>query len=301
MPDHETALAEALHAKRVATTVIEKRGLEAGIAKYNELRGLDDKPGPDPDPKPSEFLVFEDINYRGRPNLQREFGMIPLKIHYERAFLPGTKRRAGDPGFPMPKNELIVGAARSSPEYSCIDIESGWGFSDNPTPPENIEIYRRIAEIYDESLDRGKKFGFYGAPPIRSLNKIGTKEWRDSNDAWSPVVPHLNFTFPSLYVLVPGVDRWVDYAIANIEEAKRVAPDIPCYPFLWFQYHPNVKRHDPSLAGQPIDPDFAMRKLEIVRKHADGVVIWTLSKTKNTPFSDIPPWWNAVVDFHGTL
>ena len=222
MLDHQAALAEAhtVHerGKRMA--------LEDAIHAYVGLRGLDSEPKPDPDPDPdppsSDFLVFEDINYRGRPNLQSEFGMISLKIHYESAFFD-DRHRAGDGDFKLPTTNRIVDAARSSPKYSCIDIERWWSHSDNDLDGRAASAYEHVAEIYDDALDPGDRFGFYSTIPIRSLNKIsGSKraDWQRTNDRLKGLGEIVDMVFPSLYTLVDDTSTWEPYALANIAEAE---------------------------------------------------------------------------------
>jgi len=275
-------LADAIAAKRVADALGDRPPVE-----------------PDPDPKPTpsgEFTIFEDINYRGRPDLQAEFGMVPLKVHYESAFFD-NRRRAGDGDYSLPANSRIVQAARSAPNYSCIDIERWWSFSDNDLDDRAAPAYEHVAEVYDDALDPGDLFGFYSTIPIRSLNKIGQPDWKETNDRLKGLGDLVDMTFPSLYALVDDDERWPDYARANIAEAKRIAPGKPCYPFLWPVYHPNAK----AKKGRPIPPHIWRRQLEICREFADGVVIWTLSKTKTIDFKDIPPWWQETVDFARSL
>ena len=247
MLNNQAALAEA----HTVHDTAQKTALEDAIDAYVGLRGLvepGDTPVPAPDPTPTpepagDFKVFEDINYRGRPNLQAEFGMVPLKIHYESAFF-NDKSRAGAGNFTLPSTNRIVDAARSSPQFSCIDIERWWSFSDNDLDDRAAPAYEHVAEIYDDALDPGDKFGFYSTIPIRSLNKIsGLKrgDWERTNDRLKGLGEIVDMTFPSLYALVDDDARWNDYAIANIAEAKRIAPGNPCYPFLWPVYHPNAQ------------------------------------------------------------
>ena len=306
--DNESAKSIAL--TRGISEAVDRMGIEtaveAAIDLYDELLRENDAPTPFPPAPPppdvpstgSSFKVFEDINYRGRPNLQN-LGMLPLKIHYESAFFE-DKRRAGDGDFTLPPTGRIVNAARASSRYSCIDIERWWGFSDNDLDDLAAPAYEHVAEIYDDALDKSKKFGFYSTIPIRSLNKIeGVKRmrWMDTNNRLRGLGNIVDMTFPSLYNLVDDDSRWFDFATANILEAKRIAPGKPCYPFLWPEYHPNAK----AKKGQAVPAGMFRRQLEHLRERADGVVIWTLSKTKNVDFKNIPAWWGELIDFMDTL
>lgn len=305
MPLNEDAFEVSIAKAKDRANKIAEETIEAAIEGYmgalpdacpppDPGPGPDPDPGPDPAPTPSGFKVFEDINYRGRPNLQREFGMIPLKIHYESAFFD-DKRRAGDFDFTLPETHRIVSAARSSPEFSCIDIERWWSHSDDDLDDRAAPAYEHVANIYDDALDAGDKFGFYSTIPIRSLNKISgdkRQDWEATNSRMFGVGEIVDMTFPSLYTLVDDFGRWPDYARANIDEAYRIAPGKPCYPFLWPQMHPNA-----DSAGDPVPAKEFRKQLDLVREECDGVVIWTLSNTKNIDFDNIPPWWNELTEF----
>jgi len=269
---------------------------------------------PNPDPKPSgPFTIFEDIRYRNGPNLRSEFGMLPIKLHYEAAFFDDKKRQGayenGAGAYPLPSLSRVASVAARSPQISCVDIERYWNSPQNNGDEEiddrAIDAYEAVLEAYDDALPRGHKFGLYSTMPIRSYWPIINGNswthddalWKRSNAKLKPLGELVDMTFPSIYTFytdsAEDQRRWVKYAAAQITEAKRIAPGKPCYPFLWPTFHSGSDEHK----GKPIPRHYFRLQLETCRKHADGVVIWTLAKTKNIDFRDIPDWWNAAEDF----
>ncbi len=268
----------------------------------------DPLPNPTPNPK-TGFRVFEDINYRGRPNLSA-LGMDPIQIRYEKTFFD-DEARPGDNNFFLPNLGRVRAAARSSASITVVDIERWWGENGAATPVEGIENYGRIAQIYQANLPDGSKFGFYSGLPIRNYwapirgaavgGEGGERQWRSANSDLIGIANLVDITFPSIYTFydedgAPGRTRldWIKYALAQTSEAKRIAPHAPCYAFLWPEMHPGTG---------PIDPAFWRLQLDTMRNdpNCDGVVIWTLSSTKMIDFSRIPPWWGATVKFLETL
>lgn len=258
---------------------------------YEKHRPADSEPSPDPDPVPStDFRVFHDINYKNRPDLEATYGMEEIKLWYESAFF-SDKARPGDGNLTLPANDKVVSAARNAPDVSVIDIERWWTGNGAPLVDQAITNYEWVAELYKEQLPAGHKFGFYSTIPIRNywavVNNSDTA-WKNANSKLEGLGAIVDFTFPSIYTFYDGRDGWVKYATAQIQEAQRVAPGKPCYPFLWPEYHPGKG---------PIEKDYFRLQLDLCRELADGVIIWTLSSTKNTDWSDIPDWWEAVEEF----
>lgn len=252
-------------------------------------------PKPNPKPKPSgDFKLFEDINYANRPNLQK-LGLEPLQLYYEGAFF-NDKQRQGSTDFSLPLPGRVAAAAKGARDWSIIDIERWWSSDQSgttPPPQEGIAAYVKVLSDYRQNLASGKKMGLYGTIPTRNYwgpVKGGTRElrWKDGNDKLKPLGGLVDATFPSIYTFYADRDGWEKYAIAQIEEAKRIAPDVPCYPFLWPEYHPGKG---------PIERDFFRLQIQLCKDYADGAVIWTLSSTKRIDFQDIPGWWEAVTDF----
>lgn len=64
----------------------------------------------------------------------------------------------------------------------------------------------------------------------------------------------------------------MEYARANIEEARRVGQGKPILPLLWMRYHTGG---DPELASIPIPRDYWRLQLKtLVGAGVDGIVIW---------------------------
>ena len=280
----------------------------AGIDVYEENRPKDITPPPKP-PVSTGFKVFEDINYRNHPNLQA-MGMEPLKIHYESAFFKDRRPQGAHENlnvsipYPLPDLSKVAEVARNSPQTSCVDIERYWNSfrmnGDEEINNRAIVAYETIMRAYMDNLPKGHVAGLYSTLPIRSYWPVinGTTDlWKKTNDKFAGVAEMVDILFPSIYTFytdsAQDQSRYLQYGMAQISEAKRLAPDKPCIPFLWPQFHSG----DDQFKGRPVPAKYFRRQLDMCREHADGVVIWTLSSTKNTPFTNIPDWWGALTDF----
>ncbi|MGI9493719.1 MAG: hypothetical protein ACR2QF_15080, partial [Geminicoccaceae bacterium] len=124
---------------------------------------------------------------------------------------------------------------------------------------------------------------------------IATWQWTTTNFAYAPQLGDTTATEIYTFYTDSAQDksRWLKYAGAQVDEAKRVVPNAPCYPFLWPVFHSGNN----DFKGKPIPKDYFRLQLDFCKAHADGVVIWTESKMKRVDFDDIPDWWEAVVEF----
>lgn len=175
----------------------------------------------------------------------------------------------------------------------CLNIEH-WSTSvDNVDDlRDNLNKYIAVARGVKEALPNAQ-VGFYSMIPIREYyapvrdNQKALEKWRAKNDLLAPLGEAVDIIFPSLYAFNHDEAAWLQYAIANINEARRF--NKPVYAFLWPQVHESSRAH----GLQFVSYDFWTLQLETVLEHADGLVIWT----KKTPFDEDADWWRATVDF----
>jgi Hyaluronidase. len=118
------------------------------------------------------------------------------------------------------------------------------------------------------------------------------------NDRIISLAQTVDVFYPSLYTFYTDKAGWVEYATAQISEARRLANGKPVFAFLWPQYH-NSNR---LLKCQFLPADYWQLQLETVSKLADGVVIWggwdvCNSKGKALQWNDNAKWWQVTKAF----
>ena len=152
--------------------------------------------------------------------------------------------------------------------------------------------------------------GYYSVLPVRNywdaLKGPGSSEyqnWQSLNQRAMDLASHVDVLFPSLYTFYADYDyrdgsprlsergRWVQYAVANLSEARRFGK--PILPFIWPRYHPSE-----PWAYQEIGDEFWRLQLETVKEHADGVVIWAGGDATGVRLwqNDVS-WWQETKSF----
>jgi hypothetical protein len=110
------------------------------------------------------------------------------------------------------------------------------------------------------------------------------------NDREAPIARLEDILLPSVYTFYEDREGWVQYAIQQIQEARRYGGNKPVYVFLWQQYHASNQK----LAGTYLPPEFWRLQLETARKYADGVVIWG---EYDDTWNETAPWWLETKSF----
>ena len=247
------------------------------------------------------FMMFESLRYRNKPDLLGHC-LKPIKIWYGQAFWPDGSPSKKDWDLSLPQRDLVEEVARLSLSYGTItvfDIEH-WPLEDETYAQAAVDNYVTVTDWFKQLTPPDQQFGFYGMVPIRDYFRAikgeshpEYQEWQAENDRLVSFAAAVDILFPSIYTFYNDPDGWVTYAKAQIDESRRIAPDKPVLAFIWPVYHPSNKLH----GGEPLQPDFWRLQLEFLHEHADGIVIWTHSNTKKIDFTDIPPWWEATVQF----
>lgn len=216
--------------------------------------------------------LFDGTLYRGKPDL-RQYG-------FQQAGLVNPLKwwGANEPKNAMTNQHGIENwVLKSSPADIVVLDNETWKTSGDATTVSNT------VRMFGETVDRlraaglGKMVGYYGVPPNRdywrALKGQGSKEysaWQAENDLLAPVVDKVDALFPSLYTLYDDPATWKAYAIANLNEARRLSKGKPVYAFLWPQYHNNASQ----LFGKYLPVEFWATELDVALSHADGIVIW---------------------------
>jgi hypothetical protein len=247
------------------------------------------------------FRVFEIFGYRNPPDL-RPLCVEPLKIWYSSQFWPDGVPRKDDFDLDLPDRGRVERAAMRSPEFgdiTVLDIEH-WPLEDETFAQAAVDNHITVLDWFRKSAPPDQQVGYYSMVPIRDYWRAikgedhgKYQDWQEENDRLEPLAEAVDIIFPSLYTFYDDREGWKAYAKAQIEESRRIAPDKLVYAFLWPEYHSS----NDERRGEPIEPDYWREQLELLREHADGVAIWTISRTKAIDFADIPPWWDETVRF----
>jgi hypothetical protein len=235
------------------------------------------------------FPVYDATYFINKPDLS-QYGIKPFTIIYQYKMWPG-KFNASDTKT-MPDRSMINAAVKGSTGLVAIDIEH-WPITD----PESIKKLETVFQWF-KSADPQAKIGYYGIIPQRDYwntqqgaNSAKYHSWQQTNDSVAPLANMVDVVFPSLYTFYPDSAAWQKYAIAQIQEAKRLAPGKPVYAFLWPQYHTSNR----FLGGQYLPADYWTLELNTVKKYADGAVIWCCPDKET--WNPQAPWWKATVAF----
>jgi hypothetical protein len=225
------------------------------------------------------FPVFDGTLYQGKPQLP----LKPITIIYSGDLWKDMNRDN------IPDAATIAALAKKAEAsgIGVIDVEH-W-----PLDQTGLPKYQSLLQQFKKA-DPSVKFGYYGEVPIRDYwNALKGSEmpqyksWQARNNTVVPIAQQANVLFPSLYTLYNDEAGWKAYAIAQIKEARRIAPGKPVYVFLWPEYA--------DLSGKYLPADFWRMELDTARKYADGIVIWGGEKSQK--WNDQAPWWKATLAF----
>jgi hypothetical protein len=241
----------------------------------------------------AKFRVFDATLYKAKPNLG-QFGLTPLNVEYPGVLWPKAADMQNVPAAAVVQ-KLADGVSRST-GLAVVDIEQ-WAVTGDPvTVAESVGKYQQTLQMFKQAAP-SLQFGYYAIAPIRDYWNVmagpksaGYLAWQKDNDAVAPIAQQADALFPSLYTFYTDQVGWKKYAIANIAEARRIAPGKPVYVFLWPQY-------DASTGAQGGDylPDaYWKMELETAKQYADGVVIWG---GWTETWDDNASWWLETQQF----
>jgi hypothetical protein len=234
----------------------------------------------------ANFLVFDALLQRGKPNLSRR-GLVPMLAVADVWQGKGPQDYVDERGI-----VAILERLPSDTRTLYVDVEN-WrllGVAEN-VRDQNVQNYLQTARIIRRTRPQ-IKFGFYGvAPscvywPIVRQDQKSLAEWHDVNRAMRPIAEVVDFVLPSLYTFYDDPAGWRQFASATIDEARQYGK--PVYPFLWFEYFD----HNPVLRGRQVRLADWREELALCRQHADGMVLWG---GYEQDWSESAGWWQAVL------
>jgi hypothetical protein len=250
-------------------------------------------------PSHKAFLVFDGTLYSDKPDLS-VYGIRPIKVVYAQEFSPDWFKDANRLP-PQSAVQAVAQKAKLRGNEVVLDIEH-WPPRGSPDlVHDSLTKYMTVLDWFRVAAP-GLAVGYYGLPPIRDYWRAikGTesqehKSWRDENDQLRSLAGAVDVLFPSLYTFYPYQPGWKKYAIAQIEEARRIGGGKPISVFLWPQYH-NSNR---ILGGRDLPADYWLLELETAKEYADGIVIWGGWGTDNRPakWYENASWWKLTKEF----
>jgi hypothetical protein len=256
----------------------------AGCAAQSSQTSVTPPPSIAPQAK---FVVFDGTLYQGKPSSE-QLGMKPITVLYQAAMWPG---KSDDPQS-VPSADVVRAlalTANQSTGMAVVDIEQ-WQLTGDPaTAAQSIDKYQQTLQMFQQAAP-SLQVGYYSVAPIRDYWSPvdGTQspnylDWQKQNNTVAPIAQQANALFPSAYTFYTDQVGWKTYAIAQIAEARRIAPGKPVYLFLWPQYD-----NGQAQGGDYLSDDYWKMELETAKKYADGVVIW--GGWKQT-WDDNASWW----------
>jgi len=190
----------------------------------------------------------------------------------------------------------IASSASQVNDIAVVDIEQWPVTGDAATIAQSLGKYQQTLQMFQQDAP-SLQFGYYATAPIRDYwNAIagpGSPKyvaWQQENDAVAPIAQQADAIFPSLYTFYTDQVGWQKYAIANISEARRIAPGKPVYVFLWPQYDAGTG----AGGGEYLPDAYWKMELETAKQYADGVVIWG---GWTETWDDNASWWLETQQF----
>lgn len=255
-------------------------------------------------PLTAQFKVFDGTAYRNKPKLDG-YGIEPIEILYQYRFWPDNSSPMKLEQLPDEHTVRRVAREAMKKKYPVVvDIEHWRLDGDESQIRENLAKYTTVLQwLRNEAPDL--RFGYFELLPMNAYgwalndpNSSDYRRWQTVNEQRADLAPFVDAVYPPLYTYYPDQLKWVQYARANLREARRYGK--PVYAFLWPQYSEQNK----ELSQQYLPADYWRLQLETAMKYADGIVIWGgWDGARNAPalWDDSAPWWQVTREFMHTL
>lgn len=238
--------------------------------------------------------LFDELLFTGKPSAET-LGITPLTVVYQQNILT----QPGD-GFPT-QGEINTrfAAYAASTDLICLDVEAHWSLSSQAAAEADAALLVDLIGMCRIACPNAQFAYYSGGAPNRNYfgavaldGAAGYETWQTQNDWYQPVANAVDAMFPSLYTFYPNESQNLTYMRENIREARRLNPNVPCYPFIWPQYHDS----NVGMVGQFIPYRYWYRILDQCAKWADGAVLWGGFGVQWSLASALP-WWQATQDF----
>lgn len=243
----------------------------------------------------TDFKVFDGTLYSDKPKLDN-YGIESLKILYASSFWSKKQSREQIPDSKIIK-ALSQDVIADKNIILCLDIED-WKLNGDERSA-SLEKYKATINLFKHYL-KDTSIGYYGVLPERDYwasvkdNDKKKIRWKNTNNDLLDFSKNVDVVFPSLYTFYGDKEGWKKYAVEHLKEAKKYGK--PVYAFLWPLYHESnfLNKHD------YIGDEYWKMQLEIVKKYADGLVLWggwDFENKRPMKWDENSAWWAVTKKF----
>ena len=245
------------------------------------------------------FKIYDGTLYKNKPDLTL-YGMNPVNIIYASRFWKDWAEKPNLETLPD-KNTIkqLAMEAKQKNQLTVLDIEHWELNPDNKIKfSRNLSKYIKVISIFRQNSG-SVNLGYYSKIPMPAFTwslkdkaSDGFRQWEDINNNLTPISRAVDVIFPSLYTYSTDMEKWVQYAIENIKQARKYGN--PVVVFIWPQYSERKK----TLANRFISTDFWLLQLKTVSRYADGVVIWGgWGGDGPMQWDNNAQWWKITKDY----
>jgi hypothetical protein len=227
------------------------------------------------------FTVYDNLGYGGKPDTT-PLGLLNCNIIYQGRIIWKDGNRTNLVPDEAAFKALVRDKARK-PGPIVIDIEGVPLSGERKQVAKHLRLFLDLVKWAHEAVP-GCVVGYYGH------GLFPEKPGKEYAAEAKQLAAAVDAFFPSMYTFNDSRDAWTKKLESLVEEAHRIAPGKPVYPYVWPQYHEGTPK-----ALQFISGDYWSFQLNTAREcGADGVVFWSSSKVR---WPDNAEWWQATLRF----
>jgi len=241
----------------------------------------------------NEFKMYHDIKWSGMPRVKMTKVTDIAKNDKQAFWLDGDDKKIDFPNEEKTRSLALTVPINKSVYFNIEHLPTRQGYATETQLAESMQKLSNIA-YWVKSERPNIDIGFYTILPQRETTAgYWTPEWEARNTYYIPLSSFVDTIYPSLYTFYNDKQGWVDYAKANVKEARKYNKKIIA--FIWPQYHESSPN-----AGELVPGDYWRLQLETLYLIADGVLIWTGGCCQWADMADETDpnnWWFQTIDF----
>lgn len=141
------------------------------------------------------------------------------------------------------------------------------------SPRPYLELLAGVRESFPEL-----RTSFFARPPWSKPTwwkfPQANENWQALNNDMRSLVRRVDFLAPSLYTFETDINVWKEFAVAQVEECRRIGPDKEIYGFIWPKYHQYLEIRDQIPRGTDLPEPMWRAQLDFAQLFLDGCVLW---------------------------